>query len=145
MAVCIFFGHRDAPIEIRDKLKSIIIDLIENKNVNLFYVGNHGAFDFMVIRVLNELTLKYSGIEYRTVLAYLPTEKNESDFIDYSRTVYPYGIEKTPKRFAISYRNKWMINNSDFVITYVTRIVGGAAQFKELAEKKGKTVINIAE
>ncbi len=142
---CTFFGHRDAPNEIKEVLKETIIDLIENKNVDMFYVGNHGVFDSMVTNVLKGLTLKYQNIEYKTVLAYLPTEKNEFDYTDYSCTVYPEGIEKTPKRFAISYRNKWMINNSDFVITYVNRIVGGAAQFKELAEKKGKAVINIAE
>ncbi len=37
-----------------------------------------------------------------------------------------------------------MIEHSDYVITYVKYNVGGAARFKELAEKKKKTVINIA-
>ena len=36
-----------------------------------------------------------------------------------------------------------MIEQSDYVVTCVSRSWGGAAQFKELAEKKGKTVINI--
>lgn len=36
-----------------------------------------------------------------------------------------------------------MIEQADYVITYVTHSWGGAAKFKELAEKKGKTVINI--
>ena len=48
-----------------------------------------------------------------------------------------------PLRFAISYRNKWMIEQSDYVVTYVNHSWGGAAQFKELAEKKGKTVIEL--
>jgi len=38
-----------------------------------------------------------------------------------------------------------MVENSQYVVTYVTRTFGGAAQFKELAIKKGKTVIEIAK
>ena len=36
-----------------------------------------------------------------------------------------------------------MIEKSDYVVTYVHHSFGGAAQFKEIAEKKGKIVINI--
>lgn len=48
-----------------------------------------------------------------------------------------------PRRFAIDKRNRWMIDHSDFVITYVSRSFGGAAKFKEIAEKKNRVVINI--
>ncbi len=37
-----------------------------------------------------------------------------------------------------------MIEHSDYVVTYVRYTCGGAAQFKELAEKKKKIVISIA-
>jgi len=37
-----------------------------------------------------------------------------------------------------------MLEQADIVITYVKYIVGGAQKFNALAEKKGKTVINIA-
>ena len=36
-----------------------------------------------------------------------------------------------------------MIDHSDIVITYVHRSFGGAAKFKELAEKKNNVVIQI--
>jgi hypothetical protein len=37
-----------------------------------------------------------------------------------------------------------MIDQSDYVVTYViNRIASGAAQFKELAEKRKKIVINL--
>ena len=38
-----------------------------------------------------------------------------------------------------------MLNNADYVVTYATRIYGGAADFKRLAEKKDKKVIEISE
>ena len=70
---------------------------------------------------------------------------DEFDPTDYSDTILPEGIETVIKRFAINYRNKWMIEQSDFVVTYVVHDGGsGAAQFKKLAERKGKTVIELS-
>jgi uncharacterized phage-like protein YoqJ len=143
VAVCTFFGHRDCPEAIRPKLRETLIELIEHDGVDLFYVGNQGAFDAVVRSVLRELTPKYPHISYSVVLAYMPTKRNEYD--DYSDTMLPEGIETVPKRFAISWRNKWMLRQSDYVVTYITHSWGGAAQFAELAERKGRKVINIAD
>jgi hypothetical protein len=96
----------------------------------------------MVRRLLEELSKVYT-ITYSVVLAYLPTKKSEYD--DYSNTILPEGIETVPKRFAISYRNKWMIKQADVVVTYVTHNFGGASQFKALAERQGKMVIELSE
>ena len=137
-----FFGHKDTPKKIEPTLRSTLIDLIENKNVNVFYVGNNGNFDTMVHRQLEDLSQTYP-ITYSVVLAYLPTEKNKYD--DLTHTIYPEGLETVPKRFAISWRNKWMIQQSDFVVTYVTHTYGGAAQFKEMAVRQGKAVIKLQE
>lgn len=141
MATVTFFGHKDTPKEIEPTLRSTLIDLIENKNVNVFYVGNNGNFDTMVRRQLEDLSQLYPII-YSVVLAYLPTEKNKCDNL--TNTIYPEGLETVPKRFAISYRNKWMVNQADVVVTYVTHGFGGAWQFKEMAEKQGKTVIELS-
>lgn len=137
-----FFGHKDTPKNIEPTLRTTLIDLIENKNVTVFYVGNNGNFDTMVRRQLEDLSQSYS-ITYNVVLAYLPTEKNKYDNL--TNTIYPEGIESVPKRFTISYRNKWMVEQSDVVVTYVTHSFGGAAQFKALAERQGKTVIELSE
>ena len=138
--VCTFFGHKDTPKEIEPTLRSTLIDLIENKNVNVFYVGNNGNFDTMVRRQLEDLSRIYP-ITYSVVLAYLPTEKNKYDNL--TNTIYPEGLETVPKLFAISWRNKWMVHQSDVVVTYVSHNFGGAAHFKEMAEKLNKHVINL--
>jgi len=140
--VCTFFGHKDTPKEIEPTLRSTLINLIENKNVTVFYVGNHGNFDAMVRRQLEDLSHTYP-ITYSVVLAYIPTKKSKYD--SFTNTIIPEGIETVPKRFAISYRNKWMVEQSDIVITYVARTYGGAAQFKALAERQGKMVIELSE
>ncbi len=137
-----FFGHKDTPKEIEPTLRTTLVDLIENHGATEFYVGNNGNFDTMVRRQLENLFQTYP-ITYSVVLAYLPTKKNEYE--DLTNTIYPEGIETIPKRFAISYRNKWMVEQSDIVITYVTRTYGGAWQFKAMAERQGKTVIELSE
>ncbi len=137
-----FFGHKDTPKEIEPTLRTTLVDLIENHGATEFYVGNNGSFDTMVRHQLEELSQVYP-ITYNIVLAYIPTKKSEYD--DYTNTILPEGIESVPKRFAISYRNKWMLEQSDIVVTYVTHTYGGAAQFKEMAERQGKMVIELSE
>lgn len=86
----------------------------------------------------------YPNITYSVVLAYLPGEKQEyENYYAEEETFLPDGIEIGPVRFAIDRRNKWMVEQADYVITHVTHSWGGAAKFKEFAEKKGKIVINI--
>lgn len=140
--VCTFFGHSDCPEHIRSELKSTIEGLIVDHSVNVFYVGNHGAFDRMVRGVLTELKRKYPQIVYSVVLAYFPGKGGANDI--YADTILADGVENVPQRFAIAYRNRWMIEKSDYVISYVKRSFGGAAQFAALAERKGKQCINLA-
>ena len=137
-----FFGHKDTPKEIEPTLRTTLVDLIENHGATEFYVGNNGNFDTMVRRQLENLSQTYP-ITYNIVLAYIPTKKSEYD--SFTNTLLPEGIETIPKRFAISYRNKWMVEQSDVVVTYVTHSFGGAAQFKTMAERQGKTVIELSE
>ena len=145
MPVCTFFGHRDTPESIKPRLRETLVDLIEHHAVDTFYVGNQGGFDFMVRALLRELTGQYPQIRYAVVLAYLPGRREEFDSRDFSDTMLPEGIEAVPRRFAISWRNKWLVRHADFVVTYITVPWGGAAQFAELAERQGKTILRLGE
>lgn len=133
-----FFGHRDTPKEIEPTLWLTLTDLIENKNATVFYVGNHGNFDAMVRHQLEDLSKTYP-IKYYVVLAYMPSKNDNTE----EHSILPEGIETIPRRFAINYRNKWMIQKSDIVVTYVTRKWGGASQFVDTAKSTNKVVINI--
>lgn len=140
---CVFFGHKDAPGEIYPKLKSTIITLIKDKNATDFYVGNHGSFDRMVRRALKEIKSDYPEINYRVVLAYLPSKADPYE--DYSDTEFPEGIEKVPAKFAINFRNDYMVKMADFVIAYVNHGYGGAAKFTEKARRRKAEIFNLAE
>ena len=136
--VCTFFGHRDTPKEKEPALRKTLIELIENKNADTFYVGNNGNFDTMVRNVLFEFAKTYS-IKVFIVLTCFP--KSKLEYGNY--TIIPDGIENIPPRFAVDYRNRWMVNKSDYVITAVTRSFGGAAKFREYSIKHNKTVIDL--
>ncbi len=139
--ICTFFGHRDAPNTIKPLLREIVLDLIENQEVNQFVVGNQGNFDTMVRSLLTELEHSH-GIRYEIVLAYFP--KQGDPLVNDDHTLLPDGIETVPPRFAIDYRNRWMLDRSDVVVTYVTRSFGGASKFSEQAKRKNKRIIPLS-
>ena len=143
MPACTFFGHRDCPDEIKSKLRTILVALITDHNVTMFYVGNQGQFDAIVRSILCELKEEYPQINYSVVLAYMPSEKTEYD--DYSETMLPEGIESVHPHYAISWRNNWMLQQSDYVVTYITHSWGGAAKYAERAKRQQKTVINVGK
>lgn len=142
MKACTFFGHRDCYEEVSSVLTVTIENLILNHNVTHFYVGNQGNFDRIAWRVLKQLKKRHPQIHPSLVLAYFPDGMQKQEF---EPTILPEGIENCPKRFTISFRNKWMLKSAEYVIVYVKHTHGGAWQFAELAKKHGKTVINIAE
>ena len=141
MKACTFFGHRDCPQSIQAKLREVLVDLIANHDVDTFYVGNHGQFDTLVHHTLRQLKKEYPKITYAVVLAYMPGKPKEYE--DYSETMLPEGIESVHPHYALSWRNNWMLRQSEYVVTYITHSWGGAYKFSEKARKQKKNVINI--
>lgn len=139
MKYCTFFGHHDCPDSIKPKLKEAIREQIVN-GVGGFYVGTHGHFDTIVLFCLRELKKEYPGITYAVVFAYLP---KDNDIYTPGETVLPEGIESVPDRFAIDFRNRWMLDHADTVIAYTTHAWGGAAKYVQNAKRKGKTVVRV--
>lgn len=60
----------------------------------------------------------------------------------FDSTLYP-NIENTPPRFAILKRNKWMIDNSNFLIAYVKHSWGGSAKNSNMLKNKHIIINNI--
>jgi hypothetical protein len=107
----------------------------------MFYVGHQGQFDAYVHSELKKVKQEYQQINYAVVLAYMPGKKTEYD--DNSDTMLPEGIESVHPHYAISWRNNWMLKQSDYVVTYITHSWGGAAQYAEKARCQKKVVINL--
>lgn len=142
---CTFFGHTYIAGDYRQRLKEVIIDLIENHGVDKFYVGHHGSFDRTAIDILSEISEDFD-IDYVVVLSGMPAKSSTYMRSLSHHSQLPDGIEKVLPKFRIIYRNEWMIKNSDYVITYINNPYGtGAARFAELAEKKGKKIIKLGD
>lgn len=133
MPACTFFGHSDCP-DLHAELKDAVVRLVE-AGVDMFYVGNQGGFDAQVHSVLSKL-----GVRYAVVLAYLP---KAAYCYDISDTMFPEGLELVHPRFAIDRRNRWMLERSEYVVTYVHHGWGGAAKFAAMAERQGKQIIRL--
>ena len=141
MRACTFFGHRDCPETIKPKVREVLVDLIINHDVDMFYVGHQGQFDAYVRSTLKVLKREYPQINYAVVLAYIPGKQTEYD--DFSDTMLPEDIEFVHPHYAISWRNNWMLKRSDYVVTYITHSWGGAAQYAGKAKRQRKYVINL--
>ena len=140
MSVCTFFGHGECYGLDAEVLRSAIEDLIK-QGVTEFLVGHQGQFDAMVRSCLKSLQLQYPEIRYSVVLAYLPTRKRE--FEDFSDTMYPEGIESVHPKFAIDWRNRYLLDRADVCLCYVNHAFGGAYKFARMARNRGLQVINL--
>ncbi len=132
MPACTFFGHSQCP-DLRSELRDAVMRLAGD-GVDMFYVGDNGRFDAQARSVLSEL-----GLRYGVVLAYLP----KGTGADFGDTMFPEGLELVHPRYAIDRRNRWMLERSDYVVTYVHHSWGGAAKFAALAERQGKRMIRL--
>ena len=141
--VVAFFGHKNTPSAVKPLLEQTVQRLIEENEEITFLVGTHGAFDLMAQGVLKQALQKYPQITCYIVLSYIPVDRSDEQYP--LPTLVPVGIECVPKRFAISFSNNYMANECNTVVCYITHDWGGAAQFVNKAEKKGKGIINLAE
>lgn len=137
-----FCGHRDVCCshELRGLLYDSVESLIRQGAVE-FLLGGYGNFDIMAAHVVKELKEKYFDIRSVMVIPYIDRKYNK-ELYDISE--YPL-LENVPKRFAIVKRNEYMVDKSDAVVAYVNDDFGGAARMLRYAERKSKTVINIAK
>lgn len=139
---CTFFGQSDCPQSVKPKLEAEIKRLIID-GVDTFYVGNNGNFDLYVQQVLQKCARTEPKIKFYIVLAYTP-DKSTRFVVDFERTIVPEEAASAMPRYAISYRNKWLVAHADYVVTYITHKFGGAYQFASLAQRKNKNCINLA-
>lgn len=141
--VCTFFGHRYFPSELEYLIEETICSLIENKGVDTFYVGDKGDFDHTVLKTLRKIKNTYPHMKYAFIPAYQPVENIfPKDY--FNDAFFPEDVLKAPRKYAIVARNRWMLKKADIVVTYVIGI-GNARNFKELAIKRNKEIIELSE
>lgn len=136
--VCCGFGHRNIFSDIEPKIEKIIEKLIIEKDVRTFMTCGWGNFDIMFSSAVRAVKRKYDDIELILVLPYLSNKLNtykDSVESSYDGIILPEEVIGVHYKRAITVRNKWLIDNSDYVLTCVYREFGGAYDAMKYAEK----------
>ncbi len=144
-----FCGHSD--FYKTDEYEKCVMDYLEknigNKAAEI-YLGGYGNFDDFAYHCCKKYKETHSNISLVFVTPYL-NESYNKNHLDlqkkkYDDVIYP-DIENKPKRVAILYRNKYMVEKADFVIAYVKHDFGGAYTTYKYAKKKEKPIFNLAD
>ncbi len=148
--ICCFAGHRNIghTDEIYIDLIKIIEGLIKEENVTDFWVGNYGDFDSLSGRAVRELKERYPDIRLNLIIPYLTYGINEYNYLyqeRYDKILIADVPENTPEKLKILKCNKYMVDKSDFIISYVKYEWGGAYKTLEYAKRtKNIKIFNLA-
>ena len=135
-----FCGHSQVPnsAAVAAALTTIIEELI-SEGADEFYLGGYGEFDSLAARAVRDAKASHPEIVATLVIPYMDREYDPQY---YDGSVYP-PLETVPRRYAISKRNEWMIDQADVVVSCVTHGWGGAATTLKYAERKKKRIISV--
>ena len=145
-----FCGHSDVSQRgnVRQWLYEAVEGLITQETADTFLLGGYGGFDRMASFVVWELKKKYPHVKSILVLPYLQKRINvNSAYYEsmFDLVLIPSILEGVHYKHAIVLRNRWMVEQADYVIAMVERKEGGAYATLQYAKKKKKKIINLAE
>lgn len=145
------FGHRfiDDSQTVEQKLYELLRIIISRGDREVeFLVGRNGDFDLIATSVIRRLKkeINSENVFLTLVLPYETAElrNNTEAFENYydSIEISEASADKNFK-YAITARNRDMIDRSDTVVVYVKNQSGGAYQSLRYAEKNEKKIVNL--
>ena len=147
--VVAFCGH--AQFSQSDLYEERILSFLEKKVGDLpaeMYLGGYGEFDGFAYECCRKYKETHPNVVIVFVTPYL-TESYQKNHLEYQKErydliIYPE-IEDKPLKFAISYRNKYMVEKADCLIVYVEHAWGGAHAMYQYARRKKKEIFNLAD
>lgn len=158
---CCFTGYRPAklPFDIIKKdsayvsfendLFKEILKLI-NSGCYVFYSGMAMGFDIIAAEAV--ITLKNTCKSPIKLICVVPFKEQNISFNDFWRKKYDYIIENCDEVIILSekyskncyhIRNKYMVDNSDFVLTWFDGKSGGTKNTVDYAFNKGRKIFNL--
>lgn len=133
--------------EHEEKIVNILNTKIGENQVD-FYLGGYGGFDTLAYACCKKYQETHPNAKLIFVTPYITEEYERNHLINYrdkyDEIIYPE-LEKIPLKFAIVYRNRWMIEKSDLVICGISHSWGGAYKTYLHAKKKSKRIFNILD
>ena len=150
MIRCTFTGHRDlvriAVSDILAVLEGIILQSDEDMEC---LVGGMGDFDGLAASAVRSLKRKYKNRKIRLILVMPYMQKKVNDQKAYYEEMYdeiivPAELDGIHYKRAITLRNRWMVDQSEYVIAMVWRDYGGAYDTLKYARKQKKKIIELS-
>mgnify|MGYP001029436332 CR=1 FL=1 len=140
---CFFIGHRNAPDALFPLLLQSIKRHITDYYAINFVVGHCGNFDAMTAKAVIKLKQSQPDIKLTMLLPY-PPGRQATLPPGFDNAIYPTGIEKIHPRQAIIWANRYMVDNSDFLIAYACHS-GNATRLCQYAYEREKQGLIIVE
>ena len=134
-----FIGYREAPESIYPELARTVEQLI-GQGVADFYVGHYGNFDRLAARVVIAAKQRYPEVRLTMLLPYHPAERKVILPSGFDGSLYPPGMEKVPRRFAIARANRWMVEHCTHLVAYVNHPASNAGKVVEWGRRLAKKV-----
>jgi uncharacterized phage-like protein YoqJ len=122
-----------------------LIEILEHEVGDLsaeMYLGGYGGFDSFAYSCCKKYKQTNASISLVFVTPYIKIDPIVCQ--NYDSILYP-GLEDKLPRYAITYRNRFMVDKADLIIAYIDHEWGGAYNTYKYAKKKGKRIINLAE
>ena len=151
--ICCFTGHRKIPLNkydiIQKRLENEIIKLID-QGVCCFLAGGAWGFDTMAALAVLRLQSKFPHIRLMLVL---PCKEQTRRWGRIDKMLYDVILHYADKVIYTSEhyypgcmhkRNRYLVNNSQICICYLTKANGGTACTINYARQEGSQIINIA-
>ena len=144
-----FCGHSRllATEEINERILYTLKTVVGNNACDI-YLGGYGDFDEIAYQCCKKYKSDNPNISLVLVTPYL-TEHYQKTRLEYQKDKYYFilypEIENKPLKFAITYRNRWMVDKSDFVICAITHTYGGAYKTYLYAKRRKKQIYNVTE
>lgn len=141
-----FFGHSKFISNKEDE--TIVLKIIKQEAAGKpveFYLGGYGNFDEFAKKCAKKYKEEYNNTKIYFITPYINKWldiRKEYFEKEYDGIIYP-PLENVPLKFAISRRNEWIINKSDYIIAYVNTHYGGAYNSLLYADMHNKKYTNI--
>ena len=152
MKTCSFTGHRRIAPSHEKKLRELLCRAVKyayDNGCRKFIAGGAVGFDTLAAREV--IRFRISHPDAALVLA-LPCVNQDENWSDSQRDAYSYTLSVADEVVYISEeytetcmkeRNRYLAEEADIIVAYVSRYASGAGQTVRMAKSLGKQVYNL--
>ncbi len=143
------FDENDIDFQIFEKRLYTTLEALIDDDCRIFYSGMAMGFDIVAAKAVLYFREKFKDIK---LICAIPFENQELSFDFYWKNLYYDILQKSDevKVLCKEYhngcyqnRNKFMVDNSDYVVTWYDGKKGGTRNTLKYAESKNRFIINI--